>query len=372
MSERDAMDQAADAAGGAGLSTQHSPLETRDPGPGTRSERRPPDLSWMHVQTEWGVRAKPGKAGLRLGDLNIGKYGEIPDRWDNPTEMPRGAVPIAGVESMGYSVFDKHELWADNAADLYEEAIQRRWASARAIPWETLEPLPEPIERAICQICTDLSEWGMVEADTVAGWLKELSYGYHEVKLYLASTAFDGVRHHEAFRKRALANGGGLGLQNPGLFLRGLREGRNFAEFSVTCHVLGGSFILALLAALAGLAHNRAEQRLFGLALQDKARHVAYGTKHLRHLLQHRPDRRAEIHTYLERAERSLGIDDRDPALAGSLAILFAGGIENPAPGLAALQRFRRDWVVSYLRRLEWAGLGDRYERLNRRLAEYL
>ena len=335
-------------------------------------ERTPPDLAWMHVQSEWGVRAKPGKAGLRLGEINLGRYGEIPDHWDNPTEMPRGAVPIAGVEAMGYSVFDKHELWADNAADLYEEAIQRRWASARAIPWQTLEPLPEEIERAICQICTDLSEWAMVEADTVVGWLKELSYGYHEVKLFLASAAFDGVRHHEAFRKRALANGGGLGIQNPGLFLRGLRDSRTFSEFSVTGHVLGGSFILALLATLTALARNPAEQRLFGLALQDKARHVAYGTSHLRHLLQQRPDRRDEIHTYLERGERALGIDDRDPAQAGSLAILFAGGLENPARGLAAVQRFRRAWVASYLRRLAWAGLGDRYERLNRRLAEYL
>ena len=49
------------------------------------------------------------------------------------------------------------------------------------------------------------------------GWLKDISYGYHEVKLYLATQAFDHARHVEAFRKRALANGGGLGRAGAGL-----------------------------------------------------------------------------------------------------------------------------------------------------------
>ena len=36
------------------------------------------DLSWMNVDSEWGVRAQPSKRGLTLNDINIGSYGVIP------------------------------------------------------------------------------------------------------------------------------------------------------------------------------------------------------------------------------------------------------------------------------------------------------
>ena len=40
--------------------------------------RPPMPMDWMGAQTEWGVRSAPGAAGLRLGDLNTGSYGDIP------------------------------------------------------------------------------------------------------------------------------------------------------------------------------------------------------------------------------------------------------------------------------------------------------
>ena len=55
-----------------------------------------------------------------------------------------------------------------------------------------------------------------MEADIIGRWEPEISYGYHEVKLYLATTVFENARAVEVFRKRALSNGGGLGLQSPG------------------------------------------------------------------------------------------------------------------------------------------------------------
>src|SRR5581483_3869834 len=123
------------------------------------------DLSWMQVPTEWNTRARPTKHGLTLEAINIGKYGEVPDTWPYQTEMPRGAVPIPGVEGMGYSIFEKQEVWSDACARLYEEAIQRRWRPATDVPWTSIEPLPDDLERAICQICTHLSEKAQVEAD---------------------------------------------------------------------------------------------------------------------------------------------------------------------------------------------------------------
>lgn len=43
-----------------------------------RLKRGEYDLSWMHLNSEWGVRARPSKRGLTLTDINVGTYGVIP------------------------------------------------------------------------------------------------------------------------------------------------------------------------------------------------------------------------------------------------------------------------------------------------------
>src|SRR3990170_823346 len=223
----------------------------------------PLDLTWMNVPTEWGIRAKPTKRGLTMSAINIGTYGEVPDTWEHQTEMPRGAMPIPGVEGMGYSIYQKQEVWSDNCADLYEEAIQRRWRPATDVPWDSIEPLPDDIERAFCQICTHLSEQAQLEGDVLAGWLPEISYGYHEVKVYLSTVIFECARHVEAFRKRALANGGGLGIQSPGWGFRSIVDARNYTEMACIQFLLHDSFTLTQLRYGEMLARSKAEKTIF-------------------------------------------------------------------------------------------------------------
>ena len=95
-----------------------------------------PKYEWSGQTNQWGTRVLPNKHGLRLGDLNVGIYGEIPDQWQDQTRNPRGAIPRKGVPPLGYSIRDKADLWAESSADLYEEAIQRRWIPATDVPWE--------------------------------------------------------------------------------------------------------------------------------------------------------------------------------------------------------------------------------------------
>ncbi len=329
------------------------------------------DLSWMHVPTEWGTRAKPTKKGLTLEAINIGRYGDIPDVWEFQTEMPRGAVAVAGVEAMGYTIYEKQELWSDNAAALYEEAIQRRWRPATDIAWDSLQPLPEDLERAICQICTHFSEKGQLEADVIAGWEPELSYGYHEVKLYLATVIFEGARHAEVFRKRALANGGGLGIQSTGWGFRSATDARNFTEFIAVQMVLQDSFTLTQYAFCEAFFPHAAEKLLFRLAMQDKARHVAYGIAHLKYVLLHRPERRLELQRYLDKGETMLCWDDKDTATREAFAILLAGGKDNIQRGLQMYDLMRGRQVRQYLERLDWATL-DRRKHLMPALRPYL
>ena len=328
------------------------------------------DLAWMKIPTEWGTRAKPTKKGLTIDAINVGKYGEVPDTWTFQTEMPRGAVPILGVEGMGYSVYEKQELWSDNAASLYEEAIQRRWRPATDIDWSSLQTLPDAVERAICQLCTHFSEKAQLEADVLAGWEPELSYGYHEVKLYLATVIFEGARHAEVFRKRALANGGGLGLQSTGWSFRSVTDARYFTEMITVQMVLQDGFTLGQYEFCEKYAPHAAEKLLFRLAMQDKARHIAYGLAHLKYVLLNRPDRRLEMVHYLDKGEALLVADDKDSATREAFAILFAGGKDKIQDGLAIYEQMRRRQVQQYLERLSWATI-ERAEQLVHALRPY-
>ena len=333
------------------------------------------DLSWMKVPTEWGIRVRPGNRGLTVEMLNVGTYADIPDHWPYQTEMPRGAYPIPGVAPMGYTIYEKAELWADNAADLYEEAIQRRWRPATDIPWTTIEPLPDEIERAMGQLCTHFCERGLLSGDIIGRWLPEMSYGYHEVKLYLSTAAFDYARQFEVFRKRAMSNGGGLGLQSPGYFHRAIIDARAWTEASVVLNIFAASHIMGLYEIGAYTAHNEAESLIFRLGMQDVGRQLSYGVQHLRYFLSKRIDRRAEIHNYLNKAEAVFAFEEeKDVPLREALIILLGGGTGNEqvSDGIAKLEYFNRRWVRDYVSRLAAAGFPERRDKLHPSLKKYI
>ena len=321
-------------------------------------EIAPPDLSWMNNTLQWGTRAVPTKNGLTVDALNVGVYGDVPDFWDDQTRKPRGAYPVPGVAPLGFEVREKRELWADNAADLYEEAIQRRWAPATDIPWDTLRPLPDDVEAAMCQLCTEFSQYASVEIDVIGGWQQKLSYGYHEVKLFLASQMFDSARHFEAFRKRALANGGGLGLENKGEVNRMLLESTGgWPETALMLHLLRGTFTFTLYRYGELFAHNPAEKVLFARCVQDKARHIAYGLSHLRYATSHNPDKVIVFGRLLNIAERVFERELADPALKEALAVIFGGGIEGARSGMRQFERMMGDFARQYLSNMEYIGV---------------
>ena len=321
-----------------------------------------PSFDWMRHSLQWGTRVRPGKGGVTVESLNVGLYGEIPDEWADLTRMPRGAYPLAGIPSIGgYSQRTKAQVWAENAAELYEEGISRRWISAQDVPWALAAPLPEDVELALAQICTELSQQASIEIEVISRWLQELSYGYHEVKLFLASEIFDAGRHFEVFRKRALLNGGGLHLESPGQVNRLLLESRaGWTETSLLLHILRGSFTQVLYRYCAAYAPTRVDEGIFGRALQDNARHVAYGMQHLRYAVTHRPDFADQIQRFMTGAELAVAKDERDRVLWEALAILFGGGVRGIGEGMQVVQRLRRDYVTSYLSRLEWIGVNRR------------
>ncbi len=337
-------------------------------------EAPPLDLSWLDLDNTWGVRAKPGRRGLTLEEIEIGAYGDVPSVTDNQTLRPRGAARRKAAPKVGHPYTEKAEVWSANAAMLYEEAVQRQWSSATDVPWEAVKPLPDDLERAMCQLCTFLTEVEFIAGDVPGMWLPEVSSDFHEVKLFLLTQIMDEARHLDVFRKRALANGGGLLSQGPGLGLRAILESKTFSEMSALMHVLAEGFIQSVFRMGEYIAQNEAEKRIFRLCAQDESRHVAYGVMHLKYLAETEPERREEIHYFLDRAEGVFSFSDSPAAndLTDALAVLMGGGIANLDRGLQMANAVRRKQINEYMHRLEVAGFADRRDRMNPLLKAFL
>lgn len=315
-----------------------------------------PKLDWMNQSRQWGVRVKPGKKGLTLGSLNVGIYGEIPTEWHDQSRNPRGAIARRGMPPVGYSIREKSAIWAECAADLYEEAIQRRWAPATDVPWDTIEPLPEDVERAVCQVCTELSQYANVDIEAISSWQHQMSYGYHEVKQFLATATFDAARHYEVFRKRALFNGGGLGLEATGEVNRMILESRGGWTEAVTyLFLLRGTFAMTVLRYLERFAHNDAERFIYGHVIQDRARHMAYALDHLQYSMAHVDHQGQVMSTQLFIGDRIFARELRDPVLREALAIIFGGGVAGAATtGMATWEALMREFMARYEASCAW------------------
>jgi hypothetical protein len=332
------------------------------------------DLSWLDLENTWGVRARPGRRGLTLDEIEIGPYGPASDETPNQGLRPRGAATRPASPKVGHPYTSKAEVWSANASLLYEEAVQRQWSSATDIPWETLKPLPDDLERAMCQLCTFLTEVEFIAGDAPGMWLPEVNSEYHEIKLFLMTQIMDEARHLDVFRKRALANGGGLMSAGPGLGLRTIIESKNYSEMSALMHVLAEGFIQSVFRMGEYIAQNEAEKRIFRLCAQDESRHVAYGVMHLKYLGENEPERREEVHYYLDRAEGVFSFDDSPAAadLSEALAVLMGGGMSNLDKGIQMAMAVRKKQVNEYMHRLDVAGFPERRDRMHPMLKAFL
>jgi hypothetical protein len=321
----------------------------------------------MHAKPG-GLLTKPtlSHVGLTLDDVNVGIYAEAPDRGGAHGSMaPRGAEIPPGTPALGcYDLDEKALVWADNAAELYEEAVARQWSSARDIPWERLTELPDDVERAVCQLCTQLTEVEFIAADLPAKWMWRVNHDFHEVKLFLATQIMDEARHLEVFRKRALANGGGLLQASPGseALLRTIIEAPSYIVASSLMHILAEGFVLTLFRNGEFLAPTEVEKKIFRLCMQDEARHVAYGVKHLKFFLTRHPERAEEIHEILDAGEEAIFALGTEPQTLEPRLILAGGGVDRMQEGMMRMGFLHQKQVREYLHRLKVAGL-DRTQR---------
>jgi hypothetical protein len=331
------------------------------------------DLSWLNLYDE-PASATPGRKGLTLKEINLGKYGDGGRGAGDMTYRLRGVTPRPGAQRFGTNYQSKADVWSENCLMLYEEAVQRQWSSARDIPWDTLEGLPDDLERAMCQLCTMLTEVEFIAGDVPGQWLPQISAQDFESGLFLMSQIMDEARHTDVFRKRALANGGGLLAQGQN-GLRILIEAKDFTEMSVLMHVQAEGFVQSMFRMGELIGQTDADKRIFRMSAQDESRHLAFGVMHLKYVLDTEPWRREEIHHYLDKAEVDGGGASGDIQLQEvfeSLCILLGGGVDKFDQGLQKFLLLRKRQVSEYIHRLEVAGLGDRKERLGPLMAQFI
>ena len=332
-------------------------------------------LAWMNDTQEWGVRVQPGKHGMTMRGLNVGSYGEVPEYSTDMSRRPRGASPVPGVPRTDfYALSSKVDIWADNAVDLYEEAIQRRWMAHADVPWDELTAMPGELGLAMGQLCTELAQQASIETDVIGNWLHKMNYAYHEVKTFLATEIFDTGRHYSAFRQRALANDGALGLESSGHINRRLVEVRaGWTEAALYLYIIRGPLTLLLYRYGEAYAYNPTDKYLFRRCLEDKARHMAYGMAHVKYAVEHQDEGFAKgLSNLMQGVEHDVGLELKDPVLWEALAIIFGGGLANISAGMEVVKDLQKRYIEEYLARMEWVGIPKTENNLSPVLASYL
>src|SRR3972149_677266 len=319
------------------------------------------DLSWLRPEDARRVeRVHPGRRGMTFDEIEAGR--EVPDHVDISSLKPRDARARPDAPRTGLYYLDKADVWSENAPLLYEEAVQRQWSSATDIPWETVQPLPDDVERAMCQLCTFLTEVEFIAGDAPGQWLPRINPPHSETKLFLLSQIMDEARHLDVFRKRALVNGGGLlseGQSGPSL--RVILDAKDFTEMSAIMHVFAEGFIQSLFPTGEYVSYNEAEKRIYRLCYQDESRHLGFGVMHLKYILETEPWRRDEIHHYLDQVEGPLSMDtinvsSATPYFDEAIIVLAGGGLKNIDEGFQKLMAIRKRQINEYMHRLEVAG----------------
>ncbi len=256
----------------------------------------------------------------------------------------RGALVEAGGPAMDFDLDDGRVMWADVAPKLYAQAAAGQWDPATAVDWDARRDHPADVEAAVVQLMTYLVENEQAALVVPARFLGRIHPHFREVVQLLAVQVADEARHVEVFTRRALLGGGALGVSGAGgrASLATLLAEPDFALASFLLSVLGEGSFLNLLAFLARHAPDPVTRQVSRLALQDEARHVAFGLAHLEHQAETDPGLRDRLRAAVECRHDALaataGLNDE---VFDALVLLAAGSWE-PAAVAAGYRRVQR------------------------------
>jgi TusA-related sulfurtransferase len=281
----------------------------RDQGHSIEIQPREGDRAARILIRNGGAEAKRWTGAQRAGEANAaqdgGVVGHAPRQWGLAA---RGATVEAGSPAFDFHLVDKIEVWSDDAARLYAQAVAAQWDPKTAVPWDAKFNLDEDVEDAVVQIMTYLIENETAALIIPSRFIAQLHPHFREVMQLLAVQAADEARHIDVFTKRALMKRDHLGLSTIGgqASLKTLVDEPEFAIASFLLSVLGEGTFLSLLSFIERYAPDPVTASVAKLAAQDEGRHVAFGIAHLTQHLNHDPGFRPHLADSVRRRHDAL------------------------------------------------------------------
>ncbi len=239
---------------------------------------------------------------------------------------PIGSLPEVGAPEFSWSLNDLDRLWADDVAELAEQAADAQWDASRDIPWEAAGGLPAEVERAVAQVMTYIAQNECAALYVPSRFLPQVNPSYAELLLWLASHVHDEARHLEVFTKRSLIGGqSGYALASTELSLKTLLDESDFTAASLLLNVLGEGTFLDLLAFVERAAPDAATAAAARLAHRDEQRHVHFGISHVRRSLAAEPGLASRLIAAVEaRTAKLAGLSQLSPLVSESLTLMSA------------------------------------------------
>lgn len=318
-------------------------------------------------RVEGSTVVKGGAAERRLaGAVRAGGPAEVVERPPASWGLAaRGAlVEQGGPDLATADLAVKSEVWSDLAPKLYAQAAAGQWDPATAVDWSAPTDLAADVEAAVVQVMTYLVENEQAALMVPARFLGRIHPHFREVIQFLALQVADEARHIEVFSRRAALSGGPLGVSGAGgrASLQTLLDEPDWALASFLLSVLGEGTFLSLLSFLERHAPDPVTRQVARLALQDEARHVAFGVGHLAEQVEDDPHLRDRLRAAAERRHDALqATAGLAPGVHDALVVLAAGGWTPAALGRGwdRVQALEADMDEGRRRRLARLGFAD-------------
>ena len=276
----------------------------------------------------------------------------------------RGAMIESGTPEFDFHLVDKVEVWSDDAARMYQQAVAAQWDPETAIPWTATCLLDDDVEDAVVQIMTYLIENETAALIIPSRFIAQMHPHFREVMQVLAVQAADEARHIEVFTRRARLRRNQLGLSTIGgqTSLKTLIDEPEFAIASFLLSVLGEGTFLSLLWFIERYAPDPVTAAVARLAAQDEARHVAFGLAHLGQHLLREPELRPRLADAIRRRHDALRhTAGLNAEVFDALLLMAAGSWEHDAlrTGYGRLLQLTQEMDDGRRKRLMRLGFSD-------------
>lgn len=291
----------------------------------------------------------------------------VPARVEPEGIVFRGAPGAHSGVAMPYTITQRELVWTDNLHELIERAKRRQWNASTDIPWEEGRKVAPDLEEALARVLTWMLQQEYAAWYLPAKFVGQIHPAYTEVGLFLSTQVADEARHVEAFLKRLYLNGAGLREVSAGTesSIKGLLMQDDFARASFLLHVLGEGTFTDLFHLLIEIAPDEATRQIMVRALEDEARHVAYGVGRLSTQLSAQRDPDVLGQQFVEALEARLSftyeVSGLPPNVQEALVIL-AGGSRGPmalARGTSRVRRFIDELNRNRKQRLLQSGFSE-------------